>query len=531
MPEPTTTAKKPVSDKQLAANRLNAQASTGPRTAAGKLASRFGNLKLGLFAEVPILPGEDGAAYRKRLEDWSRSLNPTDEAQRYQLERAVLASWKLDRAESIEVGMIDKHMDDVAEAADDDELADTERFVAALSESPALAVHALRKSPGGCLWLLTRWGLLAERLIGMFGLLSTEFFVAMNLLGRRVSDVFSDDPLVVRWAVAQLSAVYGDGGFDMEEFGNSLGGKPAGMTRDEYAIRLQHLADVLTTVDEGRAALEAYIAEVRAELTAHLAVIEELTEFKRARQVSNARMVLTPAGKQLAQQQKRFEGSIDAALRRLKALQNPGKPRPGPKAKTQEMVAATTSEMPAPITTETEFAVSDRAECPDGDTTGGPVAGTSAAAPESPAEVVENGTEAICDPTASPEIVENRTEPICDPTASPEIVENRTEAICDPQASPEIVENRTEAICDPQATLEIVENRTGPICDPPASPEIVENGTEAICDPTLSNISPGVIDVLLARGGGWAELGRELQRFYSVHPVRQLVRAPPDAGA
>ena len=34
MPEPATMAKQPVSDKQLRANRLNAQASTGPRTKA-----------------------------------------------------------------------------------------------------------------------------------------------------------------------------------------------------------------------------------------------------------------------------------------------------------------------------------------------------------------------------------------------------------------------------------------------------------------------------------------------------------------
>ena len=497
MPEPTTAAKKPVSDKQLAANRLNAQASTGPKTVLGKMASRFGNLKTGLYAEVPVLPGEDGTAYRKRLEDWSRSLNPTDEAQRYQLERAVQASWKLDRAESIEVGMVDEHMDKVAEAFDDAELADTERFVATLSESPALAVHALRKSPGGCLWLLARWRLLAERLVDMVGLLSTEFFVAINLMGKRVSDVFSDDPLVVRWAVAQLSAVYGDGGFDMEELGDSLGGKPDGMTHDEYTIRLQHLADVLTGSNEGRVALEDSIAEVRAELTAHLAVIEELTEFKRARQVSNARMVLTPKGKQLAQQQKRFEGSIDAALRRLKALQNPGKPRPGPKAITKEMVEAATRETPTPITTETEVTIADRAECPDGDTTGGPAAGTTAATPESPAEVVENRTEAIFDPPASPEIVENRTEAIFGAATRPRSTVERTER--------------------PLAERE------------PLPPDRLTP------DPTLSNISPSTIEALLAMGGARAELGRELQRFYGGapggDPVRQPVRAPPDTGA
>jgi hypothetical protein len=44
---------------QIAANRANAQKSTGPRTAEGKAASRLNALKHGLDAESLIIPGED----------------------------------------------------------------------------------------------------------------------------------------------------------------------------------------------------------------------------------------------------------------------------------------------------------------------------------------------------------------------------------------------------------------------------------------------------------------------------------------
>ena len=48
---------------QLAANRANAQRSTGPRSVEGKSVSRFNALKHGVDAASIALPGEDSAAY------------------------------------------------------------------------------------------------------------------------------------------------------------------------------------------------------------------------------------------------------------------------------------------------------------------------------------------------------------------------------------------------------------------------------------------------------------------------------------
>ena len=42
--------------KQIAANRRNAQKSTGPRTTAGKAKTRLNPLKHGLTAETIVLP-------------------------------------------------------------------------------------------------------------------------------------------------------------------------------------------------------------------------------------------------------------------------------------------------------------------------------------------------------------------------------------------------------------------------------------------------------------------------------------------
>src|SRR4051812_1485794 len=50
--------KPPVSAAKVAANRANAAKSTGPRTEAGRAASRVNAVKHGLRAEMVVLPGE-----------------------------------------------------------------------------------------------------------------------------------------------------------------------------------------------------------------------------------------------------------------------------------------------------------------------------------------------------------------------------------------------------------------------------------------------------------------------------------------
>lgn len=57
------------SEKQLVANRTNADLSTGPRTDEGKARSRYNALKHGLTAERVVIPGEDPALYAA-FRDW-----------------------------------------------------------------------------------------------------------------------------------------------------------------------------------------------------------------------------------------------------------------------------------------------------------------------------------------------------------------------------------------------------------------------------------------------------------------------------
>ena len=62
---------------RTAANRANAQKSTGPRSAEGKDASRFNALKHGMDAESIIIPGENPAAWLRLAADYNRQFHPS----------------------------------------------------------------------------------------------------------------------------------------------------------------------------------------------------------------------------------------------------------------------------------------------------------------------------------------------------------------------------------------------------------------------------------------------------------------------
>src|SRR5258708_24055768 len=64
-------------DRQIEANRLNAQHSSGPSTPEGRAAVRLNGLKYGLYAETLILPREDPADFETLLDRLHAQHPPT----------------------------------------------------------------------------------------------------------------------------------------------------------------------------------------------------------------------------------------------------------------------------------------------------------------------------------------------------------------------------------------------------------------------------------------------------------------------
>jgi hypothetical protein len=70
------------SQKQLAANRLNAQKSTGPRSVEGKARSSMNALKTGIDARSHTIPGEPISQLEDLTADYYQRFCPTTPEQR-----------------------------------------------------------------------------------------------------------------------------------------------------------------------------------------------------------------------------------------------------------------------------------------------------------------------------------------------------------------------------------------------------------------------------------------------------------------
>ena len=94
------------SQSQLEANRLNAQKSTGPRTADGKARSSQNALKHGLSAKYPASSGEDPAEFAAFSEALFEDLAPEGAIEAYLVQRFADIAWRLKRVPHFEAGLM-----------------------------------------------------------------------------------------------------------------------------------------------------------------------------------------------------------------------------------------------------------------------------------------------------------------------------------------------------------------------------------------------------------------------------------------
>ena len=86
------------SQKQIEANRRNAQKSTGPRSPEGKSIVAQNATTHGFTANTPIIPGEDPTAYGVFKSQLIKELNPQGPTEIMLVERIIDLSWRLKRS-------------------------------------------------------------------------------------------------------------------------------------------------------------------------------------------------------------------------------------------------------------------------------------------------------------------------------------------------------------------------------------------------------------------------------------------------
>jgi hypothetical protein len=97
------------SEKQILANRLNSQQSTGPRTEAGKSTSRMNALKSGLHAESHIIRSEDPEVLAQLTAEYYDEFHPATPRQRDLVDTIVHNQWLIRRLRLTEADLHAHH--------------------------------------------------------------------------------------------------------------------------------------------------------------------------------------------------------------------------------------------------------------------------------------------------------------------------------------------------------------------------------------------------------------------------------------
>jgi hypothetical protein len=91
-----------ISPEKLAANQANAQASTGPRTEAGKSRSSLNAVKTGLTGRTVLLPTDDVAAYEAHILGWKQELRPVGMREAVVVQSIADSHWRTERITRLE---------------------------------------------------------------------------------------------------------------------------------------------------------------------------------------------------------------------------------------------------------------------------------------------------------------------------------------------------------------------------------------------------------------------------------------------
>ncbi len=92
---------------QVAANRANAQKSTGPKTPEGKQIVSQNAIKHGLLSERILVSGEDPGEFEFYRKEMLGQLAPVSGTEILLAERIVGLSWRLQRAEFLQTRAFD----------------------------------------------------------------------------------------------------------------------------------------------------------------------------------------------------------------------------------------------------------------------------------------------------------------------------------------------------------------------------------------------------------------------------------------
>jgi hypothetical protein len=104
----------PVSELRVAANRANAQLSSGPRTPEGRAVSSMNAVKTGLTGRTVLLPSDDVEAYRQHIAAYENEYKPVGVRESELVQSLADLQWRLQRIPGLEMAIYARGRDEFA---------------------------------------------------------------------------------------------------------------------------------------------------------------------------------------------------------------------------------------------------------------------------------------------------------------------------------------------------------------------------------------------------------------------------------
>ncbi|HEY6988541.1 MAG TPA: hypothetical protein VH369_09155 [Bryobacteraceae bacterium] len=108
---------------QIAANKKNAQLSTGPVSASGRAKSSLNAVKSGLTGRTILLPGEDAAEYQRHLAAFTGEFQPAGLRECELVQSIADTWWRLRRIPALEMALFAKGRIEFANLFEEEDLA------------------------------------------------------------------------------------------------------------------------------------------------------------------------------------------------------------------------------------------------------------------------------------------------------------------------------------------------------------------------------------------------------------------------
>ena len=296
-----------VSEARLAANRLNALKSTGPKSDEGKERSRCNAVKHGLTGEGVALSTEEAEAVEARLRGFQADYRPVTEAGRNLARRAAMLSVRLERCAVREAAAISRDVRAAESDFDEAREAEVDALFDQLETDPAVAVRKLVRMPEGVDRMLDAWSDLGADLALGDGSRWTAGHAALatRLTGRKVGG----------FGVARVEALSRAVGGDFALLGDEDGAGLDPEARREWARR----------------AMASLIDAATSKLEAHRETLD-LGRVEADRAGAAARALFDPSKE--AQLARKYEAAAERAMHRalkeMKAIEAEAAARPEP---------------------------------------------------------------------------------------------------------------------------------------------------------------------------------------------------------